>query len=117
MSRLACAGWRRSTRSSSATSPTSSEKPGVWDPLLGLAWHYVGEKLEVHAITESGGFGVGTDVELSAGLRLDWKPFRHFGLTGGYNFLYFKLSDTVSNREFVVKQTLHGPALGIGIYF
>ena len=44
---------------------------------------------------EGGGFGVGTDVELSAGLRLDWKPFRHFGFTGGYNFLYFKLSNTL----------------------
>jgi hypothetical protein len=100
-----------------ADQPDFERKPGVWDPLVGLAWHYVGEKLEVHAITEGGGFGVGTDAELSAGLRLDWKPFPHFGFTGGYEFLYFKLSNTLAGREFTVKQTMHGPALGIGIYF
>ncbi len=75
--------------------PDFQRKPGVWDPLVGLAWHRVGEKLEVHAMFEGGGFGVGTDVELSGGLRLDWKPFEHFGFTGGYNFLYFKLSNTL----------------------
>jgi hypothetical protein len=97
--------------------PDFERKPGVWDPLVGLGWHRAGEKLEVHAILEGGGFGVGTDVELSAGLRLDWKLARHFGFTAGYNFLYFKLSDTLAGREFTVKQTMHGPAVGIGIYF
>jgi hypothetical protein len=99
-----------------AQQPEFEREPG-WDPLVGLGWHRVGEKLEVHGFLEGGGFGVGTDVELGAGLRLDWKPFRHFGFTGGYNFLYFKLSDTRANREFTVKQTMHGPAAGIGIYF
>ena len=97
--------------------PDFERKPGVWDPLVGLAWHHVGEKLEVHATAEGGGFGVGSDADLSAGLRLDWKPFTHFGFTGGYNFLYFKLSNTLVRREFTVKQTMHGPALGVGIYF
>ena len=100
-----------------ADQPDFERKPGVWDPLVGLAWHRVGEKLELHVIAEGGGFGVGTDAEVSAGLRLDWKPFRHFGFTGGYDFLYFKLSTTRDGREFTVKQTMHGPALGIGIYF
>jgi hypothetical protein len=100
-----------------ANQPEFERDPGVWDPLVGLGWHRVGEKLEVHAILEGGGFGVGTDVELGAGLRLDWKPFTHFGFTAGYNFLYFKLSDTLARREFTVKQTMHGPAVGIGIYF
>jgi hypothetical protein len=97
--------------------PDFERKPGLWDPLVGLAWHRVGEKLEVHVIGEGGGFGVGTDVELSGGVRLDWKPFTHFGFTGGYNFMYVKLSNTRDRREFTVKQTMHGPALGIGIYF
>ncbi len=100
-----------------ADQPDFERKPGVWDPLVGLAWHRVGEKLELHVIAEGGGFGVGADAEVSAGLRLDWKPFRHFGFTGGYEFLYFKLSNTLDGREFTVKQTMHGPAVGIGIYF
>jgi hypothetical protein len=31
--------------------------------------------------------------------------------------LYLKLSDTVLQRTFEVKQTLHGPVLGLGLYF
>jgi hypothetical protein len=50
-------------------------------------------------------------------LRVDWKPVSHFGVTAGYNILYFKVTDTLRNREFVVKQTMHGPILGIGLYF
>jgi len=33
-------------------------------------------ELEVHLLGEVGGFGVGTDTELSAGARLNWKPDR-----------------------------------------
>jgi hypothetical protein len=100
-----------------ANQPQFERKPGLWDPLIGVGWHKIGEKLDWHASVEGGGFGVGADVDFSAGFRLDWKPITHFGLTGGYNVLYFKASDTVASREFTFKQTLHGPVLGIGLYF
>ena len=56
-------------------------KPGLWDPLIGVGWHhYVGDKLELHATFEGGGFGVGSDVDLSSGyppgLEAD-HAFRH----------------------------------------
>ena len=44
--------------------------------------------------------------------RVDWKPFRHFGLAAGYNFLYLKITDTVLDREFTVRQSVHGPSSG-----
>ena len=94
-----------------------SRKPGLWDPLIGVGWHRIGEKIEWHGTVEGGGFGVGADVDFGAGMRVDWKPVAHFGITGGYNFLYFKATNTVAGREFTFKQTLHGPALGIGLYF
>jgi hypothetical protein len=97
--------------------PNFQRKPGVWDPLVGLAWHHVGDKLEVHTTFDAGGFGVGADVDLAADFRLDWKPVRHFGLTGGYQVLYLKASPTLVGRTFTFKQTLHGPMAGIGIYF
>ena len=100
-----------------ADQPEFERKPGVWDPLVGLGYHKVGDKLEVHTTFEGGGFGVGSDVELAGMFRLDWKPVTHFGLTAGYNYLYFKVEDEVRNRTFTVKQTLHGPIVGIGIYF
>jgi hypothetical protein len=92
-------------------------KPGFWDPLLGVAWHKAGNKLDWHASFEGGGFGVGADVDISAAIRLDWKPLTHFGITAGYNLLYFKLSHTLADRTFTAKQTLHGPLVGIGFYF
>jgi hypothetical protein len=97
--------------------PDFQRNPGLWDPLIGLGWHHAGEKLEVHATFDGGGFGVGADVDISTTLRLDWKPVRHFGLTGGYSVLYFKASDTKLGRTFTFKQTLHGPMVGIGLYF
>jgi hypothetical protein len=93
-------------------------KPGVWDPLVGLALHSeLGSHWVLHAGVDGGGFGVGSDVDLSGIVRADLKIVRHFGLTFGYNVLYLKLSDTVLDRTFDVKQTLHGPVLGLGLYF
>ena len=92
-------------------------KPGVWDPLIGVGWHTIHGKWEFHGTFEGGGFGVGSEVELSSTARLDWKPIPHFGLTGGYQVLYFKVEDDVLNRPFTVRQTLHGPMVGIGLYF
>jgi hypothetical protein len=93
-------------------------KPGIWDPLVGVAWHHkVGPKLDLHAAFEGGGFGVGADTDIGTNFRIDWKPVTHFGLTVGYNTLYLKFSDTVANKTFTVTQSLHGPVFGIGLYF
>jgi hypothetical protein len=98
--------------------PNFERKPGVWDPIVGVGWHSdASEKLEVHATFDTGGFGAGTDVEVGGMFRLDWKPVRFFGLTGGYHFLYFKLEDEVLSQAFTVEQTVHGPVVGIGFYF
>jgi hypothetical protein len=100
-----------------ADQPEFERKPGVWDPLIGVGYHKVSDKYEVHTTFEGGGFGVGADVDLAGMFRVDWKPVAHFGLTAGYNYLYFKVEDEVRNRTFAVKQTLHGPIVGIGLYF
>ena len=93
-------------------------KPGLWDPLIGVGWHHqAGNKLDLHATFEGGGFGVGADSDFSAGARLDWKPTTHFGIVAGYSLLTFKLSHTVGDRTFTAKQTIHGPTVGIGLYF
>lgn len=97
--------------------PQFSRKPGVWDPVVGIGWHRIGDKVEWHAAFDGGGFGVGADVDLSAQARVDWKPIPHFGFTAGYNILYLKVSDEVRNRPITIKPTLHGPMVGIGLYF
>jgi hypothetical protein len=97
--------------------PQLSRKPGVWDPLVGIGWHRPGRTVEWHAAFEGGGFGAGADVDLSGTIRMDWKPVRHFGLTGGYNFLYLKINDTVASRPVTLEPMVHGPVVGIGLYF
>lgn len=93
-------------------------KPGITDPLIGVAWHRkVGPKLDVHAVFEGGGFGAGADTDISTQLRIDWKPVTHFGVTAGYNTLYLKLTNTVAGKTFAVTQSMHGPLFGIGFYF
>jgi hypothetical protein len=93
-------------------------KPGLWDPLIGIGWHHErSESVDLHVTFEGGGFGVGSDVDLSSAIRLDWKPTTHFGIAAGYTLLYFKLSHTVGDRTFTAKQTLHGPVVGLGLYF
>jgi hypothetical protein len=66
--------------------PHFSNKPGVWDPIVGIGWHRLGPRVEWHASFERGGFGAGADVDLGATFRVDWKLARHFGLAAGYNF-------------------------------
>ena len=97
--------------------PRLSNKPGVWDPIVGIGWHRVRPKVEWHAAFDGGGFGAGADVDLSASLSVDWKVFPHFSLTGGYNLQYLKVTDSVANRELTIELTAHGPTIGFGLYF
>jgi hypothetical protein len=95
-----------------------SRKPGVWDPLVGVGWHSpLGSRLTLHVTGDGGGFGVGADVDVSGTFRLDVEFGAHLGMTAGYSALYLKLSDTVRDRTFKVNQTMHGPIVGLGIYF
>ena len=93
-------------------------KPGIWDPLVGLGWHGpLASRWTLRVVGEGGGFGVGADVDLGGSVRADFEMARHVGLTFGYGVLYLKVSDTVLERTLVVKQTLHGPVVGFGLYF
>ena len=97
--------------------PHIAREPGVWDPLVGLGWHRVGRKVEWHASFDAGGFGAGSDLDIGSGVRVDWKPLPHFGFAAGYNFLYLKVSDTKAGRKVTVTPSVHGPTVGIGLYF
>lgn len=98
-------------------------KPGLWDPMIGIDWRrFVSHKIHLNAAFEGGGFGVGTDVDLSSHIDVDWEFLPHVVLNTGYGFLYFKASVAKVavgplERELIMKQTLHGPRVGIGIQF
>ena len=71
---------------------------------------------------DGGGFGVGTDVDVSGEAHVGWRFLKHIELRAGYSFLYYKL--TVADvslgsfqRTLVSSQSLHGPVVGLGIVF
>ena len=68
-------------------------------------------------VGEGGGFGAGADVDLAGSVRADVRLAGPVGLTLGYTVLYLKLSDTVAQRTFEIKQTIQGPVVGLGLYF
>ena len=101
---------------------TVTWKPSVTDPMVGVQWRpSLSEHWGLDVGVKGGGFGVGSDIDLSATGRLDWRFARHFGLTAGYGVIHFKLSRDLTtslgtfSRE--TTQTLHGPIFGLGIYF
>jgi hypothetical protein len=99
--------------------PNFSRKLGLWDPLIGVGWHHLGKSVDLHATFDGGGFGVGTAADLSATFRMDKRFQTHFGMTFGYSFIYlrFKEIESPGDRTFAVKQTMHGPIIGVGFYF
>lgn len=102
---------------------TGSTRPGVWDPLVGVDWRGPeNDRWTFDLAFQGGGFGVGADVDLQGDAYADRHFGKHFDLRLGYSWVYFKL--TVDNvhvgsldRPLVIKQTLHGPAIGFGIVF
>ena len=110
------------TLSDSNQTISGTTKPGLWDPLVGVDWRGRKGKVTVDTSFQGGGFGVGTDVELEGDAHADWEFVRHFVLRAGYSIFYYKMTiDNVSigrfQRTLVTKQTLNGPAVGIGIVF
>lgn len=125
----ALGGFRRIALGFDATLgalPTFSREPGVWDPMLGIEWRRtLRRKFFVQGRFDGGGFGVGSDVDIEAQGRVEWRFVKHFGAVLGYQVLYNKFSGTVSGTvvnttityPWNYHQTAYGPILGVGIYF
>jgi hypothetical protein len=102
--------------------PAVRWEPSVTDPMVGVLWRpSLSKHVGLDIALKGGGFGVGSDLDLSAVGRLDWRFARHFGLTAGYGVIHFKLSREFNTSfgtfERETTQTLHGPIFGLGIYF
>jgi hypothetical protein len=96
-------------------------KPAYWDPMIGVDWRGQYGRWEIQTGFEGGGFGVGTDVDLSGTVRADYR-LGWFDMRFGYIITHLEatvldVSIGRFQRQMVVSQTLHGPSLGIGIAF
>jgi hypothetical protein len=113
-------GARRLALDVSATvdSDSVSRSPGFWDPLVGLTYRReLGKKWRVLVHGDGGGFGVGSDVDVTATGRAEWQFARHFGLAMGYGGMHLSESNTVDGKTLTISPTMHGPIFGLGIFF
>jgi hypothetical protein len=62
-----------------------------------------------------GGFGVGSDLTWNLVGLVDFKPWKHVSLFGGYRALYQDYEDGSGVNEFKFDATMHGPILGLNI--
>lgn len=99
-------------------SDSASRSPGFWDPLVGLTYRrQLSKKWRILLHGDGGGFGVGSDVDITATGRAEWQFVRHFGIAMGYGGMHFSDSDTKAGQTLKISQTLHGPIFGFGIFF
>jgi hypothetical protein len=83
------------------------------DPMLG-ARGYLGltEKFGLAASGQVGGFGVGSELNYTTAASLIYNVSDWFALSGGYKYWYFKYEDSGAPLS-LIKQTLHGPVIGV----
>lgn len=94
----------------------------LWDPLIGVDWRHRAGRWIVDGNFQGGGFGVGTDVDLSGEAHASWRGIPHTEIRLGFSVVYYKL--TVADvsigsfqRTLVSSQTLYGPIVGLGFFF
>jgi hypothetical protein len=113
-------GFRYSSMDISMDLPAFLPKIGGdedWvDPFLGLRWQWkMGEKWVTILRGDIGGFGVGCDITWNFVGLVDFKPWKHVSLFGGYRLLYQDYSTGSGSSEFAFDATMQGPVLGMNI--
>jgi hypothetical protein len=101
---------------------SGSVDKALYDPLIGADWRGRSGKFIFEANFQAGGFGVGTDRDVSGEVDVNWRFTPHTDVRLGYSFFNYKIStDPISigsfQRTLVSSQTLHGPVIGFGIVF
>ncbi len=94
----------------------------LYDPLVGVDWRGRAGRFIFEGNLLGGGFGVGTDADVSGEFDVNWRFTPHTDLRLGYGFFYYKItSDPIGigsfTRTLVSSQRLNGPVLGFGIVF
>ena len=86
------------------------------DPYFGLRWQWMfAEKWATRLRGDIGGFGVGSDLTWNLVGKVDFKPWKHVSLFGGYRALYQDYSTGSGSNKFAFDATMHGPLLGLNI--
>lgn len=86
------------------------------DPFIGLVWKWqFTEKWNTRLRGDIGGFGVGSDKTYNLIGLINFQPWKHVSLFGGYRVLYQDYSTGSGRSRFSYDATMSGPALGLNI--
>jgi hypothetical protein len=98
--------------------PTVTWKPRIWEPVIGATFRPTfGRKLRFIVQANVGGLGDSSHRTAVGSAVVEWKPFSHLSLGGGWSALYLRVDDTVLSKTIHLQQTLNGPVIAIGIPF
>jgi hypothetical protein len=96
--------------------PDLDERKDWVDPFIGLRWQWnFAEKWGTKLRSDIGGFGIGSDLTWNLAGLVDFKPWEHVGLFGGYRVLYQDYSSGSGDHKFAYDATMYGPVLGLNI--
>lgn len=88
------------------------------DPMFGLRWRWkFADKWALITRGDIGGFGVGSDFAWSASGLIDWRPWKHVGFLLGYRALYADYETGSGSGKFAFDATMHGPIIGLNIFW
>ena len=96
--------------------PSVDQSKGWVNPFVGARWLWqMSERWNLILRGDIGGFGVGSDFTWNLVGLVDFKPWKHVSLFGGYRALYQDYEDGSGANEFKYDATMYGPILGLNI--
>ena len=96
--------------------PDVDQRKDWIDPYVGMRWQWrMAEKWGLRMRGDIGGFDIGSDLTWNLVGLINFKPWKHVALVGGYRALYQDYSTGSGNKKFAFDATMQGPILGLNI--
>jgi len=94
--------------------PRQTSSQDWLDPIIGARyiWSFA-DKWKLNLRADIGGFGVGTNFTYNLGGIIEFKPWKHVSILGGYRVLYQDYENGSGIDEFKYDVTMHGPLLAL----
>ncbi len=94
--------------------PRQTDTQNWVDPIIGARYIWsISDKWKLNLRADIGGFGVGSNFTYNLGAIIDFKPWKHVSILGGYRVLYQDYEDGSGIDEFKYDVTMHGPLLAL----